>query len=270
LQVLATEGGRYSARLIRASDDQPRTLDLLFVGAPGRSSPLDSFVAEGSLSEPADHGGVITVGAVSIFNLFDLSDFSSRGPTTDGRAKPELSSPTSVLGTLRGGESFAGTSAAAPHAAGVVALLVEAFPNANATQLRQQLLLRAVQSPDTDGNPPVQLANAGSLAGLGLLLPAGADEARLFGQFPTGEGFATFVYVGPDGYPLRFGHLLINNREPLTWFRLDLNEQQWDQYVVGAPAFVNSFEVVWNGDVVFVHVAAPLANPGAAVTSIVP
>jgi subtilisin family serine protease len=271
LQVLATESGTYSVRLIRASDDQQRELDLLFIGSPGRGNPLDVFVAGGSLSEPADHPGVITVGAVSIFSPFQLSAFSSRGPTTDGRAKPELSSPTSVLGTLQGGESFAGTSAAAPHAAGVAALVIEALPTASATQIRQQLLLRAVVSSDAGSeSSPVLLANAGSLAGLGLLLPAGADEARVIGALPSAGGIASIIYVGPDGYPLRFGHLLTGQQVPTTWFRFDVDEQRWNVYVVGAPAFVNSFEVVSNGDVLFAQLAAPLAEALAAGTAIVP
>lgn len=255
LQVLATQSGTYSVRLIRASDDQPRELDLLFIGAPGRGNPLDSFVAEGSLSEPADNADVTTVGAVSTLSPFVLSAFSSRGPTTDGRAKPELASPTSLLGLLEGGERFAGTSAAAPHAAGVAALLIEALPGADAAGIRQQLVERAVESPD--GSPPVRLANAGSLAGLGLLLPAGADEALMTGELPPGEGLASFAYTGPDGYPLRFGHLLTGERKPVAWFRFAVAEQRWDGYVVGAPAFVSSFEVVADGDVLFARVAAP-------------
>jgi len=271
LQVLATESGTYSVRLIRASDDQQRDLDLLFIGSPGRDNPLDTFVAGGSLSQPADHPGVVTVGAVSIFSPFELSAFSSRGPTTDGRAKPELSSPTSVLGTLQGGESFVGTSAAAPHAAGVVALVIEALPTASATQIRQQLLLRADVSSDRGSEMlTVQLANAGSLAGLGLLLPAGADEARVIGALPSAGGIASVVYVGPDGYPLRFAHLLTGQLEPTTWFRFDVDEQRWDVYVVGAPTFVNSFEVARNGDVLFAQLAAPLADALAVGTAIVP
>jgi subtilisin family serine protease len=271
LQVLATESGTYSVRLIRATDDQQRELDLLFIGSPGRGNPLDAFVASRSLSEPADHPGVVTVGAVSLFSPFELSAFSSRGPTTDGRMKPELSSPTSVFGTLRGGESFAGTSAAAPHAAGVAALVIEAFPTASATQIRQQLLLRAEVSPDAGSEPsPVQLANAGSLAGLGLLLPAGADEALAVGALPSAGGIASIVYIGPDGYPLRFGHLLMGQQVPTTWFRFDVGEQKWDVYVVGAPGFVNSFVMVRNGDVLFVQLVAPLANALAVGTAIVP
>jgi hypothetical protein len=141
----------------------------------------------------------------------------------------------------------------------VAALLREAFPRASADEIRTQLAIRALSlapegGADRDGGG---LAYLGSLAGLGLLLPAGAEEALIRGTLPLSAGLAILSYTGPDGYPLRFGHLLTDGRVPLSWFRFDVSQQRWDRYIVGAPAAVNSFDSVDNGGVLMARFAAP-------------
>lgn len=85
-----------------------------------------------SLAQPADCSSVVTAGAT------DLSDaaeyFSSEGPTTDGRAKPEVAGPDRVQTSLT--TLFAGTSAAAPHVTGAVALLMAQNPGMSLPQIR--------------------------------------------------------------------------------------------------------------------------------------
>lgn len=259
LQVLATQAGRYGVRIVQARSEQPRLLDLMVVGSPGRGEQLDIFVEAGSLSEPADHPAVITVGAVLSIGPFAVEPFSSRGPTVDSRPKPDVVSPTGLIGAVEGGAVFAGTSAAAPHVAGAAALIAEAFPQADAGAVREQLMERALDLPPDgpDGASGDGVVQLGSLTGLGLLLPVGADEARLTGDFPSGEGLALLSYAGPDGYPLRFAHLLTAGREPTGWFRFDVDVQGWEFYIVGAPAWVNDFETVNDGDILMVRLEAP-------------
>jgi hypothetical protein len=72
-----------------------------------------------SITQPADCASALGVGAT---NLSDVPEsFSSEGPTTDGRAKPEISGPDGVRTTLT--SAFYGTSGSAPHVGGAVALL---------------------------------------------------------------------------------------------------------------------------------------------------
>ena len=52
-------------------------------------------VAKSSILSPGDARGAMTVGAIH-YNDYDLgriADYSSRGPTTDGRIKPDLVAP---------------------------------------------------------------------------------------------------------------------------------------------------------------------------------
>lgn len=258
LQVLATSDGVYSVRVIKASADGPRQLDLLVVGSPGRGAALDRFVTASSLAQPADHPAVIAVGAASGPPLA-VEPFSSRGPTKDGRPKPEIASPTGVAGSLARGEAFAGTSAATPHVAGALALLKEAFPAAGRSQLQAQLNGRAVDLAPAgfDSASGFGMVSLGPLDGLGPLLPEGADRALIRGGYPPSEGLALLLYTGPDNFPLRFAHLFTEGRRPLTWFRFDAGAQRWDRFIVGAPSKVNNFETVINGTVLVARFAAP-------------
>jgi hypothetical protein len=88
-----------------------------------------------SILQPADCAKVIGVGAVDLND--NASSFSSEGPTTDGRAKPEIAAPNGVATSLSSG--FWGTSAASPHAAGAAALLLAGNPGMTPAQLRAAL-----------------------------------------------------------------------------------------------------------------------------------
>jgi hypothetical protein len=88
---------------------------------------------------PADGKNIISVGAVGINN--QVADFSSRGPTFDGRIKPDIvTQGVSVYGAAAGNFSgyttASGTSVAAPIASGIAALLLSANHYLRNTQVR--------------------------------------------------------------------------------------------------------------------------------------
>jgi hypothetical protein len=119
--------------------------------------------ASGSIASPAGAPGALAVGAIcpaatsaigqACGAQGDVEQFSSRGPTVDGRAKPEISAydgMTSHLASWRSG--FYGTSASAPTVVGAAALLLQKSPNLTADQLEAALIQNATGGqPNQDG-----------------------------------------------------------------------------------------------------------------------
>ncbi|HZU04988.1 MAG TPA: S8 family serine peptidase [Chloroflexota bacterium] len=113
------------------------------------SYPLEYQVAAGSITEPASSPNAMAAGAICWQNDA-LEPYSSRGPTIDGRTKPDIAGQDSVstatIGSFTscGSTGFAGTSAAAPHVAGAAALVKQANPGFGPAQLQAFLEGRAV------------------------------------------------------------------------------------------------------------------------------
>ncbi|MEI7633151.1 MAG: S8 family serine peptidase [bacterium] len=109
-----------------------------------------------TLTTPADALYIISCGAVS--NDGVLADFSSRGPTYDGRIKPEVCSQGvgDWLATeTRPGQSYGtgnGTSFSCPIVAGAAALVIQAHPYWTPQMVRETLMATASSNTAPDNN----------------------------------------------------------------------------------------------------------------------
>ena len=106
-----------------------------------------------------------------------LAPYSSAGPTRDGRLKPEMVASYTVVSSLSSATplptpqyrssdglhtAYGGTSLAAPHVAGAMALMLQFNPHLEAGQVRQILIDRARADAFT-GSLPNQLYGHGKL-----------------------------------------------------------------------------------------------------------
>lgn len=113
---VSVDGGTWRVLVIRtAGGDAPVNVFSRTVGFGAAA------VADGSVATPGDAAGALSVGAVP-WQGTEAEKYSSRGPTQDGRSKPDLVGPTYVTANpLFPGT--AGTSASTAHVAGAAALI---------------------------------------------------------------------------------------------------------------------------------------------------
>lgn len=166
---------------------------ILVVTAAGNQGP-----GFRTLVTPGDARAVITAGAED--SLGTITGFSSRGPTADGRLKPDLTAPGLDVCTDAGGSlgRLAGTSFATPLLAAAAALMKQLQPTLGPLALRDALRAQGSHhaGPDSTygwGHPDVTAAAtfAGGVTPLAPLPPALAsitpDFAWSTGAIP---GFA--------------------------------------------------------------------------------
>jgi len=135
---------------------------------------------------PADNDSVLTICAVD--EQGNYASFSSRGPTADGRIKPDVSaegSGTAVVGPGGGVGAGYGTSFASPIMAGAMACLWQSNLSFSAEQLRNAVRSTASQS----GNPDMFLGyGIPNLANARLILsvsPVQASQTNGFSLLPV-------------------------------------------------------------------------------------
>ncbi|MDI6719355.1 MAG: S8 family serine peptidase [Methanomicrobiales archaeon] len=143
----------------------PRNLELYIYGT-SNITPEEFLVSADSIHGLAALPEVITVGALDA-GTGNVEAFSSRGPVTityprpETRIKPDIMSYSRVQVSGVGDFPawyyrgvFPGTSAAAPHIAGITALIWSGFPDENAGQIKERLY-SAVRDLGPTGKDPV-------------------------------------------------------------------------------------------------------------------
>ena len=164
-----SSGGTATIQLRRTRNGGAGTVDGYIDELEGT---FDAFVATGTVTEPANADSVLAVGSYNTKTFAgnpasqEISSFSSLGPTRDGRTKPDLTAPGSILYSARSFEAafnpieivqandnyviLQGTSMSSPHVAGIAALVWESNPDLTGAQMRERL--RRSASAPTDGS----------------------------------------------------------------------------------------------------------------------
>ncbi|WP_420611393.1 Calx-beta domain-containing protein [Candidatus Poriferisodalis sp.] len=137
----APHAGTYAFVVKKMSGAAPGWIQMATFGSLAHSTTGHSVIS------PADspHAGVLAVGAASTASS-DIRSYSSLGPTPDGRVKPDIVGADGYVAVS--GTNY-GTSYAAPHVAGLAALVRQQNPEFSAVQTAEYLKTHAAPR----GNP---------------------------------------------------------------------------------------------------------------------
>lgn len=181
-------------------DERVDNDDMIVVKSAGNDGP-----AVNTITNPGTGKNVITVGAVLYVTddsmgkeVGDIAVYSSRGPTLEnGRLKPELVAPGGQSGVDYGYRKYgvvscndnpdgdptddpdewpeddhyarkSGTSMAAPHVTGALALMKESYPNLSSEAAKARLIGGTIPLKSSSGTDP-RNGYANTEAGFGLL-----------------------------------------------------------------------------------------------------
>ncbi|MCI2425186.1 S8 family serine peptidase [Candidatus Acetothermia bacterium] len=219
--------------VITATAGSGRFNSWLWSANMGRFSPSTSKF---TIMEPGNAPGVITVGAFVTgaqwrslaaeqdfsheYPLGALASWSSRGPTRDGRLKPDIAAPGAWIASARSASAdfpgwmilhdnkhavMKGTSMAAPHVAGTVALIFSLNPRLSSEAIRNSLTQTAKSDLKTGITPNNEWGFGKLFAYAGVLVFIPPDEKiarerpRLYLSENPVQLRVIFSYVIPDG-----------------------------------------------------------------------
>ncbi len=203
---------------------------ILVVNSAGNTGPSES-----TLNSPSDAKGILAIGSVD--RELTVSGFSSRGPTGDGRAKPDLAAfgGGTVLIRSNGEIGYSnGTSFSAPQIAALAAGLWEAKPEWTKDELVESLLTSGSQAEEPD-----------NLLGYGIPNFFDALYGEILGVEDKGEEFVWKVYPNPvigDELNIHFGNSL-SAEFSLT----DLNGRVFANQILTRQTLKEPFRILLNG-----------------------
>jgi hypothetical protein len=136
---------------------------VLPVVSAGNSGPAPCSIGDPAAAEEA----------LTVANMYDTAEggfklraSSSRGPTADGRIKPDITAPGSEItsaasNTTDGYAAHSGTSMASPFVAGLALLMLDATPGLAPDELKQAIMNTAVDWGVGSGGSPADVPGVG-------------------------------------------------------------------------------------------------------------
>ncbi len=181
---------------------------IVVVAAAGNAGPANCTVKSPGAVESA-----LTVGAMADTGAggFSQGFFSSRGPTADGRIKPDISAAgVNVPMAMPGGGYVAnsGTSVAAPFTTGTALLMLQANPTLSPAQIKQTIMNTAIDwgrpGKDVDyGAGRLDVYAALRAVGAPLAVPPAVPDHRVWSGTLAEGGVATSdVDIADPRFPL--------------------------------------------------------------------
>ncbi|MBD3179094.1 MAG: S8 family serine peptidase [Candidatus Latescibacteria bacterium] len=155
------------------------------------------YQGDTTLIAPSDADSIIAVGGV--YGTGSISYNSSRGPSADGRIKPEVVAMgvdvySVDAGTYSGYARFGGTSLATPLVAGVCAQVLEVNPLISVIELRERIINTATRSSNPDNSYGYGIVQGADAAG--IQLPQGQEDItiKFLGSNPFGDNVEFELY----------------------------------------------------------------------------
>ena len=154
LSYLVPNDGRYAVVVAHEGGSTPEWIQLTVWGV----GSIEHYTGTGSIANPAESSnpGMLAVGAAHWNSVGSIDPYSSRGPTPDGRVKPDIvgadCGATALLSLNQNQNGFCGTSQSAAHVAGMAALVRQRFPGYMPVQVANYLKEHAEQRESPDPN----------------------------------------------------------------------------------------------------------------------
>ena len=162
---------------------------------PGATTDPDNLITADS---PQGAGGTVTVTNTALPNpnVSGFASFSSRGPRTgDSWLKPDITAPgvstfSTLVGSGNGATAMSGTSMAAPHVAGVAALVKQAHPTWNQVQEWKAAIVNTGDPSPIGGLSSYRTSRGGT----GLVQPVGAVNTNVIALGDTATSTLNFAF----------------------------------------------------------------------------